>query len=129
MKSLILLAILAPVLGFLAGCSGSPNKPADAGADHRAAEQQRPSSEEAERIASNLGRLAPEDRTLAEAQRFCAVETQNRLGAMGTPVKVMVKDQPVFLCCKGCKETALEEPEKTLAKVQQLKKTSEASGH
>src|SRR5204863_7725143 len=47
-----------------------------------------------------LAKLKPEDRKLAEAQKFCAVLTKNRLGTMGAPVKVMIKDKPVFLCCK-----------------------------
>jgi hypothetical protein len=50
-----------------------------------------------------------DDRKLAEEQKFCAIENDNRLGSMGTPVKVMVKDQPVFLCCKGCQKKALSD--------------------
>jgi len=73
------------------------------------------------KIAANLAKLSPEDRKLTESQKFCAIQEDNRLGAMGVPVKVMVKDQPVFLCCKGCKEAALENPDKTLAKVRELK--------
>jgi len=41
---------------------------------------------------------------------------------MGAPIKLMVKDQPVFICCKGCKDEALAHPDKTLAKVETLKK-------
>jgi hypothetical protein len=33
----------------------------------------------------------------------------------------MVKDQPVFLCCKGCQKKALADPDKTLAKVKELR--------
>jgi hypothetical protein len=33
----------------------------------------------------------------------------------------MIKDQPVFLCCKGCQADALKHPEETLAKVAELK--------
>jgi len=40
---------------------------------------------------------------------------------MGVPVKVMVKDQPVFLCCKGCQKEALADPDKTLARVKELR--------
>jgi len=71
-------------------------------------------------IAANLAKLSPEDRKLAESQKFC-VEEDNPLGAMGVPVKIMLKDQPVFLCCQGCVEKALEDPDKTLAKVKELK--------
>jgi uncharacterized protein (TIGR03000 family) len=71
-------------------------------------------------IKANLAKLSPEGRKLAESQKFCAIE-DNRLGAVGVPIKVMVKDQPVFLCCDGCKEKTLADPDKTLAKVKELK--------
>jgi Cu/Ag efflux protein CusF len=77
--------------------------------------------EEAE-VQANLAKLSPGDRQLAEAQKFCPISGE-RLGdpAMGVPVKVMVKDQPVFLCCKNCQKEALADPDKTLAKVKELK--------
>jgi Cu(I)/Ag(I) efflux system membrane fusion protein len=84
--------------------------------------------EEAE-IRAALAKLGPVDRKLAEAQRWCAVLSGSRLGSMDKPVKVMVKGQPVFLCCKGCQKRALANPEKTLAKVQQLKAKAKAGGH
>jgi hypothetical protein len=65
--------------------------------------------------------LSPEDRRLVAAQEFCAVMSDKRLGVMGPPLKVMVNDQPVFLCCKGCQRKALADPDKTLAKVEELK--------
>ena len=103
---------------FLAGCSGpSADKP---GAAEKGAEK---GDDEAD-IRANLAKLDTQDRKLAEAQRFCAVENENRLGSMGTPVKVMVSDQPVFLCCKGCRKKALADPEKTLARVKELKAKS-----
>jgi hypothetical protein len=77
--------------------------------------------EEEADIQKALAGLDPADRELAEQQKFCAVQNKNRLGEMGTPVKVMVKDQPVFLCCKSCKEEALADPDKTLAKVKELR--------
>jgi len=40
---------------------------------------------------------------------------------MGTPVKIVIKGQTVFLCCSGCKDEALKNPDKTLEKVAQLK--------
>ncbi|HZV04327.1 MAG TPA: lactonase family protein [Gemmataceae bacterium] len=73
------------------------------------------------KIKASLDKLDPADRTLAEEQKYCAVETENRLGKMGKPIKIMVKDQPVFLCCKGCEERALADPDATLATVAKLK--------
>jgi uncharacterized protein (TIGR03000 family) len=72
-------------------------------------------------VASNLARLDPEDRKLAERQRFCAAQEGIHLGAMGVPVKITVKGQQVFLCCKGCAEKALAEPDKTLLKAKDLR--------
>ncbi len=65
--------------------------------------------------------LAPADRALAESQRFCPVETENRLGSMGPPVKIMIDGQPVFLCCEGCEESAMENKHATLEKIRQLR--------
>jgi Cu(I)/Ag(I) efflux system membrane fusion protein len=80
-------------------------------------------------VKAGLAKLSPEDRKLAEAQRFCAVLSKNRLGAMGQPVKVLIKGQPVFLCCNGCKKDALADPEKTLATVQKQKARAENPDH
>jgi Cu(I)/Ag(I) efflux system membrane fusion protein len=80
------------------------------------------SSEEDAGIRAALADLAPEDRRRAEAQRFCPVQGENRLGAMGPPVKVVVKGQPVFLCCNGCRPKALADPEATLDKAEKLRR-------
>jgi hypothetical protein len=73
-------------------------------------------------VRAALAKLSPEDRKLAEAQKYCAVEEDNRLGSMGTPVRVVIKGEPVFLCCKGCRKEAEKDPDATLAKVRQLRK-------
>lgn len=73
-------------------------------------------------IAAELAKLSIKDRRLAEEQRFCAVQNENRLGSMGVPVKLMIQGQPVFLCCEGCRDEALANPTKTLERVNQLKK-------
>jgi uncharacterized protein (TIGR03000 family) len=72
-------------------------------------------------IKANLDKLAPEDRKLAEAQGFCAVQENNPLGSMGVPAKVTLKGQTVFLCCPGCREKAERDPDATLARVKELK--------
>jgi hypothetical protein len=66
-------------------------------------------------------KLSADDQELVTAQDFCAVQSKNRLGVMGVPFKVMVSGQPVFLCCDGCQEKALANPEKTLAKLKELR--------
>jgi hypothetical protein len=110
----LLLLSAALFLSSLAGCSDRP-APGPKEAGPRAAE-----GEEAE-VQAALAKLPPEDRKLAEAQKYCAVESENRLGSMAVPFKVMVKGQPVFLCCKGCRKQALADPDRTLARVEKLK--------
>ena len=78
------------------------------------------------KVKSALAKLTPEDRALAEEQKYCASEPENLLGSMGAPVKVMVKDQPVFVCCKGCKDDVLKDPDKTLKQVAELKAKAKA---
>jgi hypothetical protein len=75
---------------------------------------------------SPLAKLSAADRKLAEAQKWCAVENDKLLGDMGVPYKATIKDQPVFLCCKGCLEEAEAHPDKTLAKVEELKAKANA---
>ena len=65
-------------------------------------------------IAAALAKLPEEDRALAEKQRICPV-TEMLLGSMGVPLKVDVRGRSVFICCEGCREPLLEEPEKYLA--------------
>jgi hypothetical protein len=71
-----------------------------------------------------LAKLSGADRKLAEAQRFCAVFADSRLGSMGTPLKLSIEGQAVFLCCSGCKKQALADAKQTLAKVEELKKAA-----
>lgn len=77
-------------------------------------------SDEEREIAEALGPLFREDRRLAERQRYCAVLAESRLGSMGTPIKLVIEGQPLFICCKGCQEKALADKEKTLATVRRL---------
>lgn len=83
----------------------------------------RPSTPEdtAQKVSVNLAKLSPEDRKAAEAQASCPVLTGSKLGSMGTPVKLTLDGKPVFLCCSGCEGKAAAEPEKTLAKAEELK--------
>jgi hypothetical protein len=97
----------------LAGCGSRSNPEAPNAAESK--------------IESALAKLSPEDRRLAEAQKWCAIQTDNRLGEMGAPIKITIKDQPVFLCCKGCKKEALADPDATLAKVEELKEKAAGS--
>jgi uncharacterized protein (TIGR02231 family) len=78
------------------------------------------SAAEQTRIQAALAKLSPEDRKLAEVQRFCAIDQESPLGSMGPILKEVIKGQPVFLCCRGCLTEARTHPEETLARFQKL---------
>ncbi len=56
------------------------------------------------------------DRKIALEQKLCPVSGEH-LGSMDKPVKVMVKDQAVFVCCGGCKKDVETKPAEALAKL------------
>lgn len=113
---------IAPLL--LAGCTERPvNVQTPAPPTPAAAAD---AQEEAD-IQEARAELSPEDRRLVEAQEFCPMMPAKRLGVMGAPIKVMVKDQPVFVCCKGCVRKAQKDADKTLATVADLKAKAKAA--
>ena len=81
-------------------------------ASDSAAEQ---GSEDTE-ITKAMAELPVEDRTLAVKQKLCPVSGE-ALGKMGAPLKMEVKGQTVFLCCAGCKDKLLANPDEYLAKI------------
>jgi hypothetical protein len=62
----------------------------------------RPSTPEDEdlKVSAGLAKLSTPDRKQAEAQKICPIQG-TRLGSMGTPVKLLLNGEPVFLCCKS----------------------------
>lgn len=105
---------------LLAGCQKSSESPRKSITGRQPAAAKGNETEEAE-IQAHLAKLDPEDQKLAGEQKFCAIQNDSRLGSMGTPVKLMLKDEPVFLCCKGCTKKAQDAPERTSAKAKQLR--------
>jgi hypothetical protein len=85
------------------------------------AEHATPPIDKEAKIKAALDQLPSADRKLAEEQKYCAVMTDHRLGSMGKPIKVVLKDQPVFLCCDSCTKKANADPDKTLASANKLK--------
>ncbi len=66
---------------------------------------------------ANIKKLKAEaDQLLALHQKVCP-SSGEALGSMDVPLKVMLKDQPVFLCCGSCRKRALANPDKMLAKL------------
>lgn len=112
----------------LVGCQkhGDGSTPHAGHKNHQAPQEKDKAGDAEADIQSAWVDLSPDDRRLADAQDFCPIMPDQRLGSMGKPFKAMVKDQPVFLCCKGCQRKALADPDKTLALVEKLKaKTKE----
>ena len=64
----------------------------------------------------NIEQLPEADRKLALAQKLCPV-TGAALGSMGVPVKITLRSQTVFLCCKGCMGKAKRDPDEMLRKL------------
>jgi hypothetical protein len=65
---------------------------------------------------SPLSKLDPADRVLAERQKICPV-TKKALGSMGTPMRVVVADRVVFLCCAGCEDALRADSARYLAEL------------
>ena len=63
------------------------------------------------------------DQAAIRAQRKCAV-ANSALGSMGTPVKVTVGNQSLFLCCKGCVAKVKKNPDFYFAEAAKLRKKS-----
>ena len=71
-----------------------------------------------EAMKAGLAELAAADRASAEKQHVCPVSGE-MLGTMGTPQKVDIDGQQVWICCPGCKDQLLASPEQYLAKLTQ----------
>ncbi|HKB02704.1 MAG TPA: hypothetical protein VKD90_10820 [Gemmataceae bacterium] len=110
MKRLIVL--VAAVALAVAGCNETKSSGGAAGG---------PSDPKEQKIKAELDKLPPEDRALAEQQKFCAESTESRLGSMGVPIKLMVKGEPVFICCKGCEDGVMQDQDKALARAKELR--------
>ncbi len=63
-----------------------------------------------------LAKFSEEDRQSAMKQHFCPVSGE-MLGTMGAPEKVEVDGQNVWICCDGCKDKLLADPQKYLDKL------------
>ncbi len=119
-------ASFAALALFLTGCGSAQNGTATA--DPKPQQAGHADDNEKEEQKANIAKLSDEDRPLAEAQGYCVV-TSEPLGSMGPPLKLVVNEQPVFVCCKGCEKKAQSNPDKTLAKVAELKTKVKSESH
>jgi hypothetical protein len=109
------------VLVLIAGCQA---KPAANGANPTAAKATGAADEE---IKASLAKLGPNDRALAEKQQYCAVMPQVRLGEMGTPIKLTVNGQAMFVCCHNCVRSANDDPATALAQLKEIQARAAAA--
>jgi hypothetical protein len=113
------LLLFAATSVALVGCTEAKSTPAGKSA---AAEK----SDTDPDVAAERAKLSPEDLALVEAQEWCVISSDERLGSMGPPIKLSIKGEPVFVCCKGCQKKAEANPDRTLAKVEELKAKAKA---
>jgi len=88
--------------------------------DHDHADHDHGDHEHGDASDDPLASLSDEDRALVEKQKICPV-SGDELTEMGTPIKIVVNDRTLFLCCEGCKDSITEDPEKYLAKLDEQK--------
>lgn len=108
MKRIICVASMIGLLGLLTGCGQTP-----------ASKTQAAPPDPEKKIADNLAKLG-DDKEMASAQRFCAVQGKSRLGSMGVPVKITFKDKAAFLCCEECRAAAEKDLEGTIKRAEDL---------
>ena len=119
--------MLGLALGMAAGVFAATSAVADdkpGHADEKHHDHEHDAATMEKEIAESLAQLSAADRKLVQAQRFCTMMEYSRLGAMGTPVKVMIDGKPVFVCCESCVEEAVKGGEDTLAKAKALTESS-----
>jgi len=74
----------------------------------------------------DLAALSDEDRQFVLAQKVCPV-SEEPLGSMGTPIKVTVNGRHLFICCKGCEDSAKEKFEEYYAKLEKTASRKQAN--
>lgn len=124
MKQLLFLTIpLALAAIMIAGCSGTSTGPTQSGNSSASSEthdhgehDHGAAGSDMEKMKAELAKLSPEDAASAEKQHFCPVSGE-MLGSMGAPIKVDVRGESVWICCDGCKQKVLDNPDEYLAKV------------
>jgi len=115
----IAFAVVLVASAFFAGCDNKSESPtAPTAPTTSPAKSTAPADDD---VAKERAKLSATDLAHVEAQEWCVISSEERLGAMGAPIKLDIEGQPVFVCCKGCQAKALREADATLAKVADLK--------
>jgi len=115
--------------GYPSAPSAPSRRPSDQTPDQGKPDSRQPQPQPTVAVAAptgddlkNIEQLPEADRRLALAQRICPV-TGAALGSMGVPVKITLRGQPVFLCCKGCVGKAKRSPDEVLKKLAEVTST------
>jgi len=119
-RYLLTFATTLVILVLVVGCTGNPQTPPATPPPEPVEETQD------DEVAAERAKLSPADRGIVDAQEWCVISNEQQLGAMGPPVKLDIKGQAVFICCKGCRKKAEANPDLTLAKVEELKVKAKA---
>ncbi len=131
MRSVVGLCLFA-ALAVFAGCSqeqpkttpASPKTEDQKAGDQKTADQKSetaaPADTSAAELPESLKELSAEDLAAVQKQKACPVSGEE-LGSMGKPYKVTVKGQTIFLCCSGCEDDLMKNPDKYLAKLKESK--------
>lgn len=101
--------LLVLSLVFLVGVVGCGSEKHVEPANHESLSHDEHATHEKTEVSDAFADMAPTDREAAIAQKTCPVSDQE-LGSMGTPIKVVVEGREVFVCCQGC----VDELKKTL---------------
>lgn len=124
-KAAFVSAVLGSVLLTAYGCDspsgsttpeGGASSVQESNGDHGASMEH--SQSDMEMMKAELAKLSPEDAASAEKQHFCPVSGE-MLGTMGAPKKVDIDGRQVWICCDGCKDKLLQNPDEYLPKLPQ----------
>lgn len=108
---------IAIALGMvsLLGCQKSNNAVTDTSGTAATAETAA-IPPEMEKYKDAIQKLPKEEWIVVYEQKICPVSDEV-LGSMGTPIKVTVEGQDVYICCEGCRKSLEENPKKYLEKL------------
>lgn len=105
-----LLAVIALSAAAFSGCAteevAEPSQPAETAVQ----------TDVPPEVAAELAKLPEADRRLAAQQRICPV-TEELLGSMGVPKKIVVEGREIFICCASCEDELRSKPEEYFSKI------------
>ena len=105
------------------GASGGPQESSSGRGGVQRKNESPPPDAESQRLSPDelkeIARLPLPEQPLARKQKLCPV-TDEPLGSMGLPYKMIINGQHLFLCCEGCESSVQEDPQTALRKLADL---------